>query len=69
MKNRDKQSKQDTSERPDIIVAHAIAKAIDTIANATAEVIPKISGKQIGALVDKVIKLKDANEKKRKNKT
>ena len=66
MKNKDKQSKEDTSERPDIIVAHAIAKAIDTIANAAAKAIPKLSGKQIGSLVDKVMKTKGTEKRKEK---
>ena len=66
MKNQDKQSKQDTSERPEIIIAHAIAKAIDTIANAAAKVIPKMSGKQIGSLVDKVMKTKETEKRKEK---
>ena len=68
MKNQNKQSKRDKNERPDIIVANAVAKAIETVANAAAKILPKLSGKQLSSLAEKIIKTEGKNTKAGKNK-
>ena len=62
----DKKQNNKNQQSPDIIVARAVAKAIETVAGAVAKAVRKLPEKTISSIVEKVLKSKETKSKKKR---
>ena len=61
----DKKQNNKDRKSPDVIVARAVAKAIETVAGAVAKAVHKLPGKTIASIAEKALKGKGAERKKK----
>ena len=62
-----KQNKKDR-QSPDVIVARAVAKGIETVAGAVAKAVHKLPGKTIASIAERALKGRDTERKKKSEK-
>ncbi|MCY4512107.1 MAG: hypothetical protein OXB86_00290 [Bdellovibrionales bacterium] len=60
----DKKQNDGNKQSPEVIVAKAVAKAIETVAGAVAKAVHKLPGKSIVSIAEKALKVKDTKQKK-----
>ena len=62
----DKEQNDGNRQRPDIIVAKAVERAIETVTSAVAKAVHKLPGKSIASIVEKALKVKETRKKNNK---